>query len=80
MAQTQAKKFRSEAGQCEHNAERAEKATDQQAWLQLADADKLKRLRQKLLVGFWILAFAISMTGWTAGLAWIAFLLIKQVV
>jgi len=44
------------------------------------DIDKPKRLRQKLLVGFWIVAFAISMAGWSAGLAWIAFLLIKQVV
>ena len=37
MAQTQAKKFRSEAAECQLNAEKAEKSTDQDAWLRLGE-------------------------------------------
>ena len=37
MAQTQAKKFRSEAAECQLNAEKSEKPADQETWLRLGE-------------------------------------------
>src|SRR5215471_18655114 len=34
--------------------------------------DRLTRFRQRLVVGLWVLVVGVAMTGWLAGLAWVA--------
>jgi hypothetical protein len=42
--------------------------------------DNRERFRRRLIIGSWVLALAVSMTGWLVALAWIAYLLIRRLV
>jgi hypothetical protein len=54
--------------------------TQEQLSAEQSRQDKWERLRRRLIVGAWVLALAVSMTGWLVALAWIAYLLIRRLV
>ena len=53
-------------------------ATQEQLSAEQSRQGKWGRLRRRLIVGAWVLALAVSMTGWLVALAWIAYLLIRR--
>jgi hypothetical protein len=54
--------------------------TGEQLSAEQSRKDNRERFRRRLIVGVWVLALAVSMTGWLVALAWIAYLLIRRFV
>jgi hypothetical protein len=55
-------------------------ATEKQLSAEQSQQDKRTRFRQRLIVGVWVVALAVSMIGWLVALGWIASLLIRRLV
>jgi hypothetical protein len=43
-------------------------------------SDELKHLRKNLIAGMWAVVLAVSMAGWLAALAWLAYLLVERMI